>query len=297
MSSAAAAAPGRLRGLRAAAAVALASPIGAAGAAILLLFALMAIFASALVPYDPLQVQYLPGHRVAQLLPPSHRFLFGTTYYGRDVLSQLIVGTRVAMIVGLTSAFFITVIGTNVGLISGYYGGWVDTILMRITDVVFGIPFLPFAVVLVALLNPSLFNIVLTISCLLWRTTARVIRSQVLSLRERPFVKAAKVTGAGDLRVMYVHILPNVLPMSLLYVALGIGWAVLAEASLSFLGFGDPQMLSWGEMLYSAYLTGSFRSSWWVVVPPGVCITLFVASAFMIGREFEILVNPRLRQP
>src|SRR5579875_874655 len=157
--------------------------------------------------------------------------------------------------------------------------------------------FLSFPVVLVALLNPSLFNIVLTISCLLWRTTARVIRSQVLSLRERPFVKAAKVTGAGDLRVMYVHILPNVLPMSLLYVALGIGWAVLAEASLSFLGFGDPQMLSWGEMLYSAYLTGSFRSSWWVVVPPGVCITLFVASAFMIGREFEILVNPRLRQP
>ncbi len=95
---------------------------------------------------------------------------------------------------------------------------------------------------------------------------------------------------------MYVHILPNVLPMSLLYVALGIGWAVLAEASLSFLGFGDPHMLSWGEMLYSAYLTGSFRSSWWVVVPPGICITLFVASAFMIGREFETLVNPRLRR-
>ncbi len=297
MSSETAAVLERTRGLRAVAQIIFASPIGATGAAILLLFAIMAIFAPWLVPYDPFKVQYLRDQSLAQLLPPSHRFLLGTTYYGRDVLSQLIVGTRVAMIVGLTSAFFITVIGTNVGLISGYYGGWVNTVLMRITDVVFGIPFLPFAVVLVALLNPSLFNIVLTISCLLWRTTARVIRAQVLSLRERPFVKAAKVAGAGDLRIMYVHILPNVLPMSLLYVTLGIGWAVLAEASLSFLGFGDPHMLSWGEMLYSAYLTASFRSSWWVVVPPGVCITLFVASAFMIGREFETLVNPKLQRP
>jgi peptide/nickel transport system permease protein len=284
-------------GWRTAARIILASRTGGAGAAILGAFAVAALIAPLIAPYDPMQVQRLPDGSVAQLLMPSSRFWLGTTYYGRDVLSQLIVGTRVAMIVGLVSAFFIAFIGTNIGLVSGYRGGWVDAVLMRITDVFFGIPFLPFAVVLVALLNPALFNIILTISCLLWRTTARIIRAQVLSLRERPFVKAAKVAGASDLRIMYVHILPNVLPMSLLYVALGIGWAVLAEASLSFLGFGDPHMLSWGEMLYSAYLTGSFRSSWWVVVPPGTCIALFVASAFMIGREFETLVNPRLRRP
>jgi peptide/nickel transport system permease protein len=259
-------------------------------------FTIVAVVAPLIAPYDPFEIQRLPDGSVAQLVPPSERFWLGTTYYGRDVLSQLLVGTRVAMIVGVVSAFFIAAIGTNIGLVSGYFGGWVDTILMRITDVVFGIPFLPFSVILVALLRPSLSNIVLTISCLLWRTTARVIRAQVLSLRERPFIKAAKVTGAGDLRIMYVHILPNVLPMSLLYVALGIGWAVLAEASLSFLGFGDPSMLSWGEILYQAYLTGSFRSSWWVVVPPGICIALLVASAFMIGREFETVVNPRLRR-
>jgi peptide/nickel transport system permease protein len=274
----------------------LASRSGVIGVLILVVFTIVAVVAPLIAPYDPFEIQRLPDGSVAQLVPPSERFWLGTTYYGRDVLSQLLVGTRVAMIVGVVSAFFIAAIGTNIGLVSGYFGGWVDTILMRITDVVFGIPFLPFSVILVALLRPSLSNIVLTISCLLWRTTARVIRAQVLSLRERPFIKAAKVTGAGDLRIMYVHILPNVLPMSLLYVALGIGWAVLAEASLSFLGFGDPSMLSWGEILYQAYLTGSFRSSWWVVVPPGICIALLVASAFMIGREFETVVNPRLRR-
>jgi peptide/nickel transport system permease protein len=286
----------RTGGWRTTARAVVGSANGGIGTGILVAFALLAVFAPMLAPYDPLQVQYQADGSVAQLLPPSRQFWLGTTYYGRDVLSQLLVGTRVAVVVGLVSAFFITAIGTNIGLISGYYGGWTDIVLMRITDVVFGIPFLPFAVVLVALLSPSLFNIILTISCLMWRTTARVIRAQVLGLRERPYVRAAKVAGAGDLRVMYVHILPNVLPMSLLYVALGIGWAVLAEASLSFLGFGDPQRLSWGEMLYSAYLTGSFRSSWWVVAPPGLCIAAFVASAFMIGREFETIVNPRLRR-
>jgi peptide/nickel transport system permease protein len=273
------------------------SPVGAAGAIILVVFTLVALAAPLIAPFDPHQVQRMPDHSVAQLLPPSSQYWLGTTYYGRDVLSQLIYGTRVAMIVGVVSAFFITAIGTNIGLIAGFFGGRIDMILMRFTDVVFGIPFLPFSVVLVALLRPSLGNIILTISCLLWRTTARVIRAQVLSLRERPFVRAVRVAGAGNLRLMYVHILPNVLPMSILYVALGIGWAVLAEASLSFLGFGDPNMLSWGEILYEAYLTGSFRSSWWVVTPPGVCTALLVASAFMIGREAETIVNPRLRDP
>jgi peptide/nickel transport system permease protein len=145
-------------------------------------------------------------------------------------------------------------------------------------------------------MGPSLWNMIIAISILMWRTTARVIRSQVLSLKERPFITAAKVSGAGHLRIMYVHILPNVLPMSFLYVALGIAWATLAEASLSFLGFGDPLMFSWGQMLYYAFLTGSTRSAWWTVLPPGICITLFVISAFMVGQAYEEVVNPRLRR-
>src|SRR5262245_57233032 len=192
----------------------------------------------------------------------------------------MIDGSRIVLIVGTTCAAFIAIIGTNVGLIAGYYGGRVDAALMRITGLAFGIPFIPFAVVLVALLGPSLWNMILTISLLMWRTTARVIRSQVLSLRERAFVKAARIAGASDFRIIYVHIFPNVLPMTLLYVAFDIAWAVLAEASISFLGFGDPNQVSWGQMLYLAYVSGSIRQAWWWTIPPGLALSLFVISVF-----------------
>ncbi len=272
----------------------IASRGGVIGLALFLGFCVLSIAAPVLAPRDPMTTYFLGPGRLAQLEPPSRAFWLGTTYYGRDVLSQLIIGSRVAIVVGLVSAFFITFIGTNIGLVAGYYGRRVDDVLMRLTDIAFGIPFLPFAVVLVALLKPSIWNIILTISCLLWRTTARVIRAQVLSLKERPFIRAARVAGASDLRIIYVHLLPNVLPMALLYVAFGIAWAVLSEASLSFLGFGDPLMVSWGQMLYASYLSGSIRRAWWTVVPPGLCITLFVASVFLIAREYERLVNPKL---
>ena len=278
-----------------AALVAFQSPVGVAGVLIVVAFCAMAIFAPALTPHPPLAIHELADGRLARLQPPSATFPLGTTYYGRDVLSQLIAGSRTALIVGILSTLIMTVVGTGVGLISGYYGGRTDSILMRLTDIAFGIPFLPFAVVLVALLQPSIWNIVFAISLLMWRTNARVIRSQVLSLRERPFVRAARVAGASDLRIMLLHIYPNVLPLSLLYVAFGVAWAVLAEASLSFLGFGDPEMISWGQMLYNAYVTGSIRVAWWWAVPPGVCITLFVSAVFLIGREYERFANPRLR--
>ena len=270
------------------------SKLGVFGAATILLFSLVAVFAPSLTRYDPLEYQYVDG-RLARSLPPSARFWFGTTYYGQDVFSQVIAGSRIALVVGVTAAFFISFIGTNIGLMAGYFGGRLDSLLMRFTDVAFGIPFLPFAIVLITLTKPSIWNIVLTISVLLWRTTARVVRSQVLSLKERPFITAARVTGASDWRIIYVHLLPNVLPVSFLYVALGIAWATLSEASLSFLGFGDPRMLSWGRILYGAFQTGSVRGSWWVVLPPGIAIGLFVVSAFMVGFVYEERVNPRLR--
>lgn len=271
------------------------SPFGTVGILVLLFFAVLAVFGQWLAPFDPLEIQYHPGTRdPAQLLAPNASYWLGTTYYGRDVLSQLIVGTQVALFVALSAAVVISFIGTNIGLIAGYYGGRIDDVFMRITDIAYSLPFLPFAVVLVALLEPSLWNIILTIAALMWRTSARVIRSQVLSLKERPFVRAARVAGAGDLRIMYLHLLPNILPMSMLYVAFGVAWAVIAEASLSFLGFGDPNSISWGQMLYSAYLSGAIRHAWWLAVPPGLCITLLVISVFMVGREFERIVNPRL---
>lgn len=226
--------------------------------------------------------------------PPGGAHLLGTNYYGRDIFSQILTGTRISIGVGLLSALIIVFIGTNLGLVAGYFGGRVEALLMRLTDIAFGIPFFPFAVLLVALLKPSIWNIVITISCLLWRSVARIVRAQVLSLRERPFVRAARVAGASDLRIMYVHIFPNILPMVLLYVAIGISYAVLAEASLSFLGFGDPQMISWGSMLYDAYVTGSISRAWWWTIPPGLCITLFVISVFLMARDWELIANPRL---
>jgi len=288
-------APRARRRLPEALTVAFQSPIGIIGIAVVVLFCAVAVLAPHLAPHAPLAIHELPDGRLARLQPPSAAFPLGTTYYGRDVLSQLIAGSRTALIVGILSTVIMTVVGTGVGLTSGYYGGRTDSVLMRLTDIAFGVPFLPFAVVLVALLQPSIWNIVFAISLLMWRTTARVIRAQVLSLRERPFVRAARVAGAGDLRIMFLHIYPNVLPMSLLYVAFGVAWAVLAEASLSFLGFGDPEMVSWGQMLYYAYITGSIRVAWWWAVPPGLCITLFVSAIFLVGREYERFANPRLR--
>jgi peptide/nickel transport system permease protein len=268
---------------------------GAFGMMILFLIVVVAVISPWIAPYDPIANHFDAAGQLKRLEPPSTTHWLGTTYYGLDVLSQMIDGTRIVLVVGITCAFFIAIIGTNVGLIAGYYGGRIDAALMRITGLAFGIPFIPFAVVLVALLGPSLWNMILTISLLMWRTTARVIRSQVLSLRERGFVKAAKIAGASDFRIIYVHIFPNVLPMTLLYVAFDIAWAVLAEASISFLGFGDPNQVSWGQMLYLAYVSGSIRQAWWWTIPPGLGLSLFVISVFLVGRQYEKLASPRLR--
>jgi peptide/nickel transport system permease protein len=287
--------PSRLREVGGALLLPFASWSGTFGAVVLVTVVLVAVFANWLSPYDPLINHFDAAGQLRRLEPPSAAHWLGTTYYGLDVLAQLIHGTRIVLIVGITCAVLIALIGTNIGLVAGYYGGRVETVLMRATDLAFGIPFIPFAVVLVALLGPSLWNTIIAISLLMWRSTARVIRSQVLSLRERGFVKAARIAGASDLRILYVHIFPNVLPMALLYVAFDIAWAVLAEASIAFLGFGDPQQTSWGQMLYLAYVSGSIRRAWWWTIPPGATLSLFVISVFLIGREYERLANPRLR--
>jgi peptide/nickel transport system permease protein len=285
---------GAWRGLRAGAGIVLGTWEGRFGSAVFLLFLIVSIVGPSLLGSEPMRIHYLPSGAVARLLSPHEFAPLGTDFYGRSVFAQLVLGARTAFIVSIVSTLFMAIIGTNVGLVAAYFGGRVDALLMRMTDLAFAVPFLPFAVILVALLQPSLWNIILTISCLMWRTTARVIRSQVLTIKQQTFVKAARVAGASHARIIYLHIFPNVLPMSLLYVAFGISWAVLSEASLSFLGFGDPDRMSWGQMLYFAYTSASIRTAWWWTVPPGVCITLFVLSVFLIGRQFERYVNPRL---
>jgi len=256
----------------------------------------LTIFAPLLIPYGVAENVSRPDGSPAVLEPPSWRHWFGTTNLAEDVLSQTLVGGRVALMIGLVSGMCVTIIGTNIGLIAGYYGRWVDDILMRITDIAYGIPFLPFGIILVAILGASKWTIILTITVLMWRTTARVIRSQVLSLKERPFVMAARAAGASDLRILYKHIAPNILPLAFLYASLSVGFGVIAEASLSFVGLGDPSSISWGRMLYFAFWAGAMRTAWWWIIPPGLCIGALVVSCFLIARGYESVVNPKLRE-
>lgn len=270
-------------------------PTGVAGLVLVVLFVLVALFAPLIAPYGPFEVVYRPDQTLLRMAPPNAQAWFGTTNQGMDVFSQLVWGSQIALTVGLLSAFGSVVIGTLVGLLAGYFGGWVDDVLMRITDVAFGIPFLPFAMVVISILDPSLSLVVLLVIFFLWRTTARVIRAQVLSLRNRPFIWAAKAAGAGPFRILFVHILPNVMPLSFLYVAIGVQTGVMMEAALSFLGFGDPHIQSWGTMLNAAFAAGAMRTAWWWVLPPGLALSAFVISVFMIGRAYEEILNPRLR--
>lgn len=265
-----------------------------AGVTILLFFVFVAIFAPALATHDPNKILRVDG-KIARLHPPSADFLFGTTDMGRDVFSQVVMGSRIALIIGILAALLVTFVGTNIGIWAGYYGGWIDNLLMRMVDIIYGIPFIPFVIILVSLLEPSTFNIILAISILTWRTTARVIRSQVLSLVERPYIKAAKVAGASNFRIMYRHILPNVMPIAFVNMSFTIGWAIISEASVSFVGLGDPRVISWGKVLHAAFMSGAVRFAPWWVAAPGIAIVLLVMSVFFIQRSLEVIVNPRLK--
>ncbi|ELZ33866.1 dipeptide/oligopeptide/nickel ABC transporter permease [Halogeometricum pallidum JCM 14848] len=266
-------------------------------------FVLIAIFAPLIAPYPPLQRQYQGDAGILiekwadpSLLGADNGYLLGTTAEGFDIFSQLVYGTRAALMVGLIAAVFTAGIGTLVGLVAGYYGGKVDDALMRVVDFLYGMPLLPTVIVLVAVLGPNLWNIILALIILQWRSTARVIRSQALSLRERPFVKAAEVAGASDWHIISRHLAPNVLPMTFLYGSFGIAWAILAEAGVSFIGLGDPNTVSWGTMLQASRAYSALQfGAWWWFVPPGICIGLLVISGFLIGRGYEEITNPKLQ--
>ncbi len=271
-------------------------PLAIAGVVIYVTFALVAIFADVLITNDPLEILFLPDGNLAANLPPSFEFPLGTTNLGRDIYSQLVLGTRGALIIGLAAAVAVVAIGTVVGLVSGYFGGYVDQVLMRLADIALGIPFLPFVIVLAAFLGPKVQNVVFAIAVLLWPNTGRVIRSQVLTLRERTFVEAARVAGSSHARIILVHIAPNILPLSMLYGSISIGWAILTEASISFLGFGPSGSVSWGAMLQDAYASQALsRGSFNWFVPPGVCIVLIVVAGFFISRGYEEILFPKLK--
>lgn len=266
------------------------------GLIVLAVFFLIALFAPLIAPFDPLEVIEEDGIWLANK-KPNERFLLGTTNVGRDIFSQLIHGSRSALLVGFSAAAAVAVIGTVIGLLAGYYGGWVDTVLMWAVDVAFSIPFIPFVIVLVSFLGPSIWNVVFAMALLLWRDPGRVIRSQVLVIKEQAFISAAKVSGASDLRTVFVYIAPSILPLTFLYGTFAFAWAILTEAAVSFLGFSDPNTVSWGFMLQDAFLSLALtRGAYYWFIPPGLCIMLTVMAGFFIGRGYEEVLFPRLRR-
>jgi peptide/nickel transport system permease protein len=259
--------------------------------------AFAAVFANVLAPHDP-EV----GKLAARFHPPAWQaggsmdFLLGTDHLGRDVLSRLIFGARVSMVVGFTAVIVAGTIGTALGIVSGYLGGWVDQVIMRITDTWLALPALTFAIFLAAIVGPSEMNIVIILGAVYWTRYARVIRGEVLSLKEREFVRLAIVAGCSKWTIMRRHILPNVINSAIVLGTLMLGVVIVTEAALSFLGVGvPPPKPAWGLMLADGK-RGLMVGYWWLTVLPGSCIVLMVLSANLLGDWLRVKLDPQLRQ-
>lgn len=266
---------------------------GAIGLFILVVFGLMAIFADVLVPAERLSVIKATGE---QLAPPTSGFPLGTDEAGRSILDLVIQGSQVSLFVGLLATIISMGIGSIVGIAAGYYGKWVGATLMRFVDWFLVIPFLPLAIVLASLLGRSIWIIAFVIGVTTWAGTARLVRAQVLTLKERPYIERARALGASNFHLIRRHILPNVFPLIFANTVLVVAVAILAETTLSFLGLGDPFNVSWGTMLELAFERGSISlGAWWYLIPPGLCIVLVVLGFTMCGYALDEVLDPRLR--
>lgn len=234
-----------------------------------------------------------PAHAYS---PPSLAHPFGTNHWGQDLLSQIIWGARLSLLVGVVSAVSTTFIGTFFGLIAGYYGGWVGEVLMRLTDTMLIIPALPMMITLAAYLGPSIWTVIFVIVITGWPLIARTIRSQILSLKERPFVDAARTIGMSNLQILYSVIFPNILPLIVATGVLAVSGSIVAEAGLDFLGLGDPNLISWGTMLYWAQRLAFFYGAWWWFLIPGLVVAFLGIAFVLMGFAVEVRANPRLKE-
>jgi len=266
------------------------------GIALLSAIVLMAVFADFIAPYDPYA-------RVGNAMePPSPEHPLGTNDMGQDILSELIYGARISLFVGFVAAISGTLIGTLVGIVAGYFGGVVDEVLMRITDIWLSMPMLLFTIFLASILTklPSftiMVSVILAIALTSWPGAARVVRSAVLGIKERPYIEAARAVGSSDARIMFRHILPNTVPILVVMVINRVAGAMLSEASLSFLGLGDPTAKSWGMIIHYAMIRNAVMlRMWWWFLPPGIMISITVLAVVLIGIGLEEYFNPRLRR-
>ena len=253
------------------------------GSCVLTLLLALAFFPNLIAPYDATERVALP------LQKPGADFILGTNDIGQDLMSELIAGTRVSLFTGLIVSFISVLIGTIVGIASGYLGGWVDSLLMRLTDLILVLPFLPLVILISVYLGPSQKNVILVLAIFFWAAPARLIRSRILSMRTETYIEAARALGASSFQIMANHLWSGVRSLALVQIVLVASASILAESSLSFLGLGNPSGKSWGTMLYFARASGAFLSDawkWWVL-PTGLMITLSVLSLGLIGYSLE----------
>jgi len=279
--------------------------MGVFGLAVLAVFCLLALFPAAFAPHPPDWVAYVGTSGRHLTLSQSRSFPappafgdpffapLGTTDTGRGVLTVLVYGARTAMVIGLAAGVLSSLVGVPLGLLSGYYGDtWIDEAVQRFVDVMYGLPFLPFLIVLVAIRGVTPTNVVLGIAVTSWLNNCVVVRGETLSIKERAYVDAAKVAGASDFRVVVRHVLPNVLPLSFVFLAQDAAAAVLAQAALAYLGLSDFTTDSWGLMLQNVRASGHvFDAPWWLI-PPGIAIMFVAAAFYFIGFSMEDVTNP-----
>lgn len=251
---------------------------------------MVTVFASWIAPFDPVRDADLDNY----LRPPGGLFVLGTDTFGRDVFSRIIHGTRVSLGVGVVVQASALTVGMALGLLSGFYGGWTDNIIMRMAEVIFAFPGLLFAIAIMAVIGPSLYNVFLALGLVSWTSLARVIRGAVLSIKQQEYIEAARVLGASNSRILFRHVLPNTVAPAIILVTLGIGGAILAEASLSFLGLGaQPPTPSWGSMLSTGrdYLL----QAPWLSIYPGLAIFITVMGFNLLGDGLRDLLDPRMQ--
>ena len=267
----------------------LSKPLAVAGLIIVTALALIAIFSPYIVPYDP---QAIDTYHILE--PPSQAHLLGTDILGRDCLSRLIYGARISLLVGFVAVGLATLIGTVLGALAGYYGRWIDGLVMRLVDIMLCFPSIFLIMAVIAFLEPSIWNIMIVIGLTSWMGVARLVRAEFLSLKTRDFVLAARVSGASDARIIFYHILPNAMAPVLVSATLGVGAAILIESSLSFLGIGvQPPTPSWGNMLTEG--KDNLEIAWWLSVFPGLAILITVLGYNLLGEGLRDALDPRSR--
>ncbi|MFD5247524.1 ABC transporter permease [Amycolatopsis sp. NPDC058340] len=266
---------------------------GVFGLAFLGLLTVLAILAPVISDESGLDVTKAHG---GSLNPPSGEFWLGTDIDGRSVLLMTFWGARISLLVGFSAAFLSVLIGTIIGIAAAHFGGWLSGLLLRFTDFFLVLPSLVLAVALASVLEQGAMTVIVAIGVTAWPSTARLVRAQTLTIEGRPYIERAKALGGGHLHIVGKHVLPGVMPLVLANTTLVVGNAVIADATLAFLGVGNPNTVSWGAMLQTALNNGAIsKGAWWNLLPPGVAIVVVVLAFTLVGRALETVLNPRLK--